>query len=392
MHKVAILATGNEIVNGDLLNTNGQAIAKGLFDHCIEVGSHLSVIDDQPIIERAMQFLLADHAAMITIGGLGPTSDDKTRFALSAVVQQPLEFHQPSWDFICARLTGMGLNVAASNRQQALFPQGAEVIPNPNGTAAACKAMWQGKPIYMLPGPPSECLPLFNNIVLPDLIYQGFQQPLVRRSWLLHGIGESNLANELDPIIDHQHCVIGYRAYYPYLELKLEANSQLLLDEHIEKVLPFIQQYIISEQKLPASAQLLNYLPQTAYKLWIDDQATGGLLQAELLNPVTQNQLAFDKKPAALTANDIAIEVSGLTEFWQQVQAPNIQLNLTMQSNEQSLQQQFSIRYGKRDVRVYAVELICWEVLKRLRKLEHDSLSRQELSKPFTMMAERACK
>jgi nicotinamide-nucleotide amidase len=367
-HKVALLATGNEIVNGDLLNTNGQAIAKTLFEHCIEVGSHLTVVDDKAIIEQAMRFLLTDHAALITIGGLGPTSDDKTRFALSSVIEQPLEFHQPSWDALCARLSSMGYQIPESNRQQALFPENSEVIPNPNGTAAACKVVWQGKSIYMLPGPPSECLPIFNESVLQDLIKQGFQQSIVRQSWLLQGIGEGNLANELDPIVEMEVCSIGYRASYPYLELKLEARSSEHLTAHIEKVLPFVQDYIISQHRQTASMQLVEYLVKGEQTLWIMDTATGGLLQAELLAPTTKASFNFTTKPADLGANDIFIQIAGLTEFWQQELVKTTELKLTMSTQGDNFEQSFPIRYGKRDIRIYAVELICWEILKFLQQ------------------------
>ncbi len=366
--KVALLATGNEIVNGDLLNTNGQAIAKTLFDHCIEVGSHLTVVDDEAIIEQAMQFLLADHAALITIGGLGPTSDDKTRFALSHVIEQPLEFHQASWEALCARLISMGYQVPESNRQQALFPKNSQVIPNPNGTAAACKAVWQNKFVYMLPGPPGECLPIFQDVVLPDLIKQGFQQPIVRQSWLLQGIGESALANELDALIDMEVCAIGYRASYPYLELKLEARSVEHLTAHIEKVLPFIEDYIISQYRQTASAQLIEYLMNLEQSLWITDAATGGLLQAELLTPATKNKLRFNAKPTNPAVNDSIIQITGLSEFWQQEPAKTTELKLTITTQSKNFEQRLSIRYGKRDIRIYAVELISWEILKFLQQ------------------------
>lgn len=362
--KVALLATGNEIVNGDLLNTNGQAIASGLFNHCIEVGHHLTVVDEQAVIEQAMEFLLANHDALITIGGLGPTSDDKTRFALSAVVKQSLVFHQPSWDALKARLDHIGLEVVESNRQQALFPQQADVIPNPNGTAAACKLLYDNKLIYMLPGPPNECLPIFQEIVLPDLIQQQFQQALVRRSWLLLGLSEGNLAHDLDAIIEHQQCQIGYRINYPYVELKLAASTAAVLQAQIQKVMPFIQAAIVSEQGQEASSQLADYLLQKAFSLSILDQATGGLLQAKLLSPLTKPMLNF---ASSAKAQSVVVEIKGLTEYWQHSQASHTVFTLSIRLAEQHYQRDFRIRYGKRDIRIYAVELVCWEILKFLR-------------------------
>jgi len=370
--KVALLATGNEIVNGDLLNTNGQAIAQSLFEHCIEVGSHLTVVDDQADIVNAMRFLLADHAALITIGGLGPTSDDKTRFALSEVIAEPLEFHQPSWDALSTRLSSMNYKIAESNRQQALFPASAQVIPNPNGTAAACKVLWQGKPIYMLPGPPNECLPIFNQVVLADLMAQSFVQPLVRKSWLLQGIGESSLADELDNSIDMQLCSIGYRASYPYLELKLESSSTEHLDRELAKVWQFIEPHIISETKQTASTQLQEFLAQQTRFIQIQDKATGGLLQAQLLTPATCSKLEFGQQQHLADNQVVEIELSGLDEYWRQQQAQTTQLELSINTSQRQFLETFTIRYGKRDIRAYAVEIACWQILQFLRTLEQN--------------------
>jgi nicotinamide-nucleotide amidase len=367
LQKIAILATGNEIVNGDIANSNGQNIARLLFEHCIGVGSHMTVVDDQVLIEQAMRFLLQDHAALITIGGLGPTSDDKTRFALSTVVDQPLIFHPASWDALHARLSRLGYTVAESNRQQALFPSQATVIPNTNGTANACKVVWQNKLIYMLPGPPRECLPIFQQIVLPELLAADFAQPLVRRSWLLQGIGESNLASSLDCIIDHQRCVLGYRASYPYLELKLEASSQTILQAETAKLMPFIQAYIISEERLPASSQLFNHILVSDKRYYIFDKATGGLLQTKLHSPQTVQRVFFNQNPGGLTQQDVQIELSGLEQFWQGVEDSVTSLTIRVTNGFQDFQQQFSLRYAMRDIRPYAIELACWEILKQLK-------------------------
>ena len=86
MPKIALLSTGDELVNGDVLNTNSQHLARQLLDHAIQPGLHITASDDQNQIESAMRFLLADHAGLIITGGLGPTSDDRTRFALEAVL------------------------------------------------------------------------------------------------------------------------------------------------------------------------------------------------------------------------------------------------------------------------------------------------------------------
>lgn len=103
-YQVAILATGDEICNGDIANSNSQEIAQRLFSHGIHVGTHMTVADNLTDLETAMQFLLRNHRALIMTGGLGPTSDDLTRQALSHVLQRQLIFDEPTWQTIVARL------------------------------------------------------------------------------------------------------------------------------------------------------------------------------------------------------------------------------------------------------------------------------------------------
>ena len=139
INKVALLATGDEISNGDILNTNTKELAARLFNHGIHIGNHLVTGDNTADIELAIKFLLDSHDALIITGGLGPTSDDLTRYALSKAINRPLHFHEEVWQNIVNRLRHFGYDSPPpSNRQQAIFPEGASIIPNPNGTAAGC--------------------------------------------------------------------------------------------------------------------------------------------------------------------------------------------------------------------------------------------------------------
>lgn len=163
-NKIALLATGDEISNGDILNSNAQIIAQTLTKHGMRIGMHMTVVDNTPEIVQALTFLLQTHRAVIMTGGLGPTSDDLTRYALSEVVGQPLVFDEATWNAICDRfkLLGYAGEPPAGNHQQALFPKGATIITNPNGTAAGCAVQYREQFIFMLPGPPFECLPMVD--------------------------------------------------------------------------------------------------------------------------------------------------------------------------------------------------------------------------------------
>ena len=249
-HLIALLATGDEICNGDILNSNSQEIAQQLFSNGIQVSMHMTVADNLPDLETAMHFLLKNHRALIITGGLGPTSDDLTRQALSHVLERPLIFDEATWQSIVERIHRFGIPTPPeSNRQQALFPKDARIIPNPNGTAAGCMVQHEEQLIFMLPGPPTECLPMFNNAVLPALKNNHFQQIFHYQKWLLSGVSEAKLAEELDKIAQPFECTTGYRSFHPYLEFKLYSKNK----EDFNALVPLIEKaitpYIAGDKK-----------------------------------------------------------------------------------------------------------------------------------------------
>ncbi len=357
-HKVALLATGDEICQGDIINTNSQEIALRLAREGMHVRMHVVAPDSIHEIEQAMQFLLNAHDALIITGGLGPTSDDLTRYALSQILQSPLQFHEASWQAIYERLQRFGYTIPPeSNRQQALFPEGATIIPNPNGTAAGCSVTHAGKMIFMLPGPPVECLPMVDQVVLPALKNAGYQHKTLHQHWFLFGVSEGKIAEELDFIAESFDCITGYRIFYPYIEFKL--NSQNAKDFHalVAQVEKAIKPYLIGDGKHTASIALQQKLLTTKTILHITDHATGGALEAAITTPSTRAYLQF----AGERNQSIRIEINGLDEYWQEKHdARNTSINITLNGQKKTLE--FLYR-GSRSL-TYAVEFICWEIYK----------------------------
>lgn len=245
--RIALLATGNELVEGDILNTNGQAIAQALGQHGFEIGLHVIAADDDADLEAALAFLLPLHIAVIITGGLGPTSDDRTRQALSKVTGAELQFDEAVWQYICERSqTRYGRQPHPANRQQALFPQGATVLPNPEGSAAGCKMPYKNNLIYMLPGPPHECLLMFENFVLPDLITNIPHENRIKMSWQLQGAFEGEIAALIDEALKDYPVITGYRASKPYLEVKIYSYKHDKFDEMIITIKKIIDPYLVA--------------------------------------------------------------------------------------------------------------------------------------------------
>lgn len=357
--KIALLATGDEISNGDILNSNSQEISHRLFKQGMHVGMHLTTRDNINDIETAIHFLLQSHRAVIITGGLGPTSDDLTRYALSSVLHRPLVFDPSSWDRICNRFHQLGYSTPPdNNRQQALFPENTIIIPNSRGTADGCIVQDQQNIIFMLPGPPIECLPMVEQVVIPHLQQNNFQQIFYYDYWLLFGVSEGSIAEKLDAIAKSFQCTTGYRLCYPYLEFKLYSNNKTDFITLMSLIEESVAPYIIKTGKHSASDYLQKKLAERAKPLVIYDIATGGSLEATLKTPQTHSQLIF-------SANNPDITVKGLDDFWKNNhELKKTRLTITLPTEQFEVEIPFR---GSR-VKLYAVELISQKILDFLTK------------------------
>ncbi len=359
-HTIAILATGDEITQGDIINSNAQEIALRLTNQGMQIRTHISVPDNIDEIEQALQFLLNTHQAVIMTGGLGPTSDDVTRYALGKALNQPLVFDETTWERICNLLRHFGYKIFPdSNRQQALFPEGATIITNPNGTASGCMIQKNGKFIFMLPGPPNECLPMVDSTVLPTLKQAEFSRISFHKKWLLFSVSEGEIAEKLDALAKPYACVTGYRLFYPYTEFKLHSNNQSDFEILVPLIEKTIAPHIIGDGQHTASDILKEKLLTLNFTLGITDLATGGLLESTIKTWQTNSHLNF--------ATDMPqVRIEGLAEYWQHLpQNAKTKLIITFYHNKQQHVETVIPFRGER-VRKYAVEFVCKNICEQL--------------------------
>lgn len=367
--KIALLATGDEISNGDIVNSNTREIAKKLFDLGMPIGMHAITSDNTGEIETAILFLLKNHDALIITGGLGPTSDDLTRYALSNACHRPLVFDTATWEMIVARLKRFGYpEPPQSNRQQALFPENATIIENPNGTAAGCMLEHEGKTIFMLPGPPAECLPMVDQVVIPTLTTKHFTKTFFHQSWLLFGVSEGQIAEVLDEIAKPFDCMTGYRLAYPYLEFKIYSENKTDFLKLCHLIEPNVAPHLISDGIQTASEALKTYLTNGQPSIQICDRATGGLLESTLKTPLNHQHLNFTHD-TNITADVPTFLITGLAEFWQQkldCTLTEIEIDYFFQNVHEKIKRNVPFR-GER-VKRYAVEWTCYIIKKMLNR------------------------
>lgn len=201
--KAEILAVGTEILLGDIVNTNSHYLSKRLADLGISVYYQTVVGDNEDRLLKAYELAFRRADIVIATGGLGPTKDDLTKEIGAKYFGKEMYLHEDSYKNIKEFFDRLNKPLSDGNIKQAIMPEGALILPNPNGTAPGCIIEENNKILVMLPGPPKEMTPMFEASVIPYL--EKFSDGvLVSKVLRVVGLGESAMAEKVIDIIDKQ--------------------------------------------------------------------------------------------------------------------------------------------------------------------------------------------
>jgi nicotinamide-nucleotide amidase len=195
-HTVEILSVGTELLLGNIVNTDAQMLSRGLSELGLNVYYH-TVVGDNPQRAREAVAIAKQRAdVIITTGGLGPTCDDLTKNVLAEAFGKKLVFDPESAQRIRSYFSRTKRPMTENNLQQAMLPEGCTILANDWGTAPGCAFEAEGVHVIMLPGPPSECRPMFYHRAVPYL--QALSEGVIASHTLkLFGIGESAMESQL---------------------------------------------------------------------------------------------------------------------------------------------------------------------------------------------------
>jgi len=197
MKKASIVSIGNELLNGQTVNTNTTYLSGQLFTIGLPVVSSHTIGDDIDAIVRALNLASTDADIVIVTGGLGPTDDDLTRQGFAKFLGSELQLQNDLLDRIQNFFTKRNLQMSERNKIQAYIPAGAKALANNLGTAPGIMAEAESKLIVALPGVPSEMKRMFAESVLPELQRFAGEQAVVVRKLKCFGAGESTIAELL---------------------------------------------------------------------------------------------------------------------------------------------------------------------------------------------------
>lgn len=223
---IAVLTTGDELLNGDLADTNTGTIAAALAGFGYRLRCSLSVPDQEKEIEAALRYLTQHMQVVIVTGGLGSTGDDLTARAAARATGQQLAINEQALEMVRSWFRNRNRQMEPSNERQALLPINARPLQNPLGTAPGFRIKYGACELFFLPGVPSEMKAMFEQAVLPAL--QQLHPPkaaLQQRTFKLFGLPEP----KIDAMIPYRELPEGvdvaFALDYPLVLVKLRADG-----------------------------------------------------------------------------------------------------------------------------------------------------------------------
>lgn len=312
MKTAEIIAIGSELLTPSRTDTNSLWLTEKLNEIGIEVMLKTIVGDDKSRLEETIRDALKRSDIVISTGGLGPTEDDITRTVSAKAIERELVYHDEIEADLRERFLRWGREMPESNKRQAFVIEGAEILPNPNGSAVGMSVEIGEKFLVILPGPPRENQPMFMDFVLSKLRKSAGQIFVKRKIMRVSGIGESAVDEAISPIYKSYETVdtsILFNKSEIEIHLTAKADSEANADAVLEKLAAKIA------EKLGIAVFALNgelmeeiigdLLKSNGKTLSIAESCTGGLVSQRLTDIAGSSEFFIES--AITYANDAKI-------------------------------------------------------------------------------------
>jgi len=290
MIKAEIITIGDEILIGQIVDTNSAWLGDQFSKAGIPIASITSIGDDREQIRHAILDAMKRSQAVVITGGLGPTKDDITKHTLAEIFDMPLVRDQATYEHIRGMLTTRGVDFNDSNRGQADVPQGARVLKNNNGTAPGMMFEKERSLLFSLPGVPFEMKALVEEQVLPIIKEHFDLHSVVHRTAMTFGMAESVLSETIAPWEDAlpSYLKLAYLPNPRAIRLRLSAydvdrdSATKEIEAQFEKLQKIIKPFFLGYEPTTVESALAEILTQRGQTLSVAESCTGGTVAARI--------------------------------------------------------------------------------------------------------------
>ena len=312
-----IIAIGSELLAPDRTDTNSLWLTEKLNQLGIEIKLKTIVGDDDARLEETIKDAVRRSKVVITTGGLGPTEDDITRKITARALGRRLLLDETVLAEIRQRFQSFGVTMPERNSRQAMVIEDAVVLPNPNGTAPGMFIDHQGTAIVLLPGPPREMRPMFENHVAEKLTGRAGSLRVVRRMLRVAGMGESAVDEKIAPVYtqyDNPVTTILFNQSEIEIHLTARGRTEKEANELLDRLSGQIEErlgnavFSFAGEKMEEVVGLKLALGR--YTLAVAESCTGGLL-AERITDVPGSSKYFIGGVIAYS-NDVKMKALGV--------------------------------------------------------------------------------
>jgi nicotinamide-nucleotide amidase len=314
-----IIAIGSELLTPDRTDTNSLWLTEKLNSIGIEVKLKTIVGDDDARLEEAIKDALRRSSIVIMTGGLGPTEDDITRKIAGRAMNRRLIFNEEVLEEIRRKFQAFGRKMPEINSRQAMIIEGAEVLKNPNGSAPGMYLEHDNRSVVLLPGPPREMKPMFENFVQPKLVAKAGDVRVVRRVLRVAGLGESAVDERIAPVYTQyknpQTTILFNRSeieIHLTAQAKSETEAELLLDGLAGQIEERLGDAIFAFRGETMEEIVGLRLAVGGFTLAVAESCTGGLI-SQRLTDVPGSSVYF-MEGVVTYSNDAKVRLLGVDE------------------------------------------------------------------------------
>lgn len=312
--KVGVLCIGDELLKGAVVNTNLAYMGQHLLEIGVMPELCLEVPDDPHEVVEALEYALKHADFIITSGGLGPTSDDLTKQSIAKYLNMPLQLDPEAEKAVRERWNSLKRGPLPLNfLNQAYIPQGAKALLNSFGSAPGIHIAASGsKHIVMLPGPPSELHPMFDNQLLP-ILKKHLDNRIYTRLFHISGVPESRVEERTIPIINaNAGLSVAYCAAPEFVKLFLKSSDPDCLLNAEKMVRSEFAAELLHDSSHTVAEEVILLMKERSCRLALAESCTGGLI-AKLMTDVPGSSEVFSGGVVSY-ANSAKQDLLGVSE------------------------------------------------------------------------------